>query len=128
MLKSAKAIRPVKPTSLFARAARQGTNYSTLVGWLLHGVFTGRTGKLIVATTLSLVHFGSQAVAIYAVYWYAKQMEQTGHVWVPYLNIDVNLKDQPEWLWAIVIFSTACFVISAALLFLSRQQILDIIE
>ena len=117
----------LKPAFL-SRAARQGRNYSALVGWLMYSVFKGRTTKLVSAIVLSLVHLGSQAAAIYAVYWYARQMEKTGLVTVPLLHLEVNLKDQPEWLWAIVIFSTVCFVISAAFLYLSRQQILNIVE
>lgn len=117
----------LKPAFL-SRAARQGRNYSALVGWLMYSVFKGRTTKLVSAIVLSLVHLGSQAAAIYAIYWYARQMEKTGLVTVPLLHLEVNLKDQPEWLWAIVIFSTACFVISAAFLYLSRQQILNIVE
>ena len=55
-------------------------------------------------------------------------MAATGHAHVPYLHIDLNLNDQPEWLWGIVIFSTICFVISAAFLYLARRQILNIAE
>ena len=91
-------------------------------------VFRGRTRKLATAIVLSLVHLGSQVAAIYAVYWYARQMEKTGIVTVPLLHFQLNLKDQPEWLWAIVIFSTACFVISAAFLYLSRQQLLNLVR
>ena len=40
----------------------------------------------------------------------------------------MNLKEQPEWLWAIVIFSTAFFILSATLLYMSRQQILNIVQ
>jgi len=87
-----------------------------------------RTWKLASAIALSLLHLGSQAAAIYAVYWYGRQMESTGIVSVPLLHIDINLKEQTEWLWAIVIFSTACFVISAALMFLSRQLILNLVQ
>ena len=47
---------------------------------------------------------------------------------MPYLHIEVNLNDRPEWLWGVVIFSTVCFVISAAFLYLARRQILNIVE
>ena len=40
----------------------------------------------------------------------------------------MNLKDHPKLLWAIVAISTACFVVSAVLLYLSRKQILDMVE
>ena len=72
---------------------------------------------------LSLLSLGSQAAAIYAIYWYGQQMEATGLASVPYLHIEVNLNDRPEWLWGVVIFSTICFVISAAFLYLARSQI-----
>ena len=55
-------------------------------------------------------------------------MEKTGLVTVPFLDIHVNLKDEPQWLWAIVAVSTLCFVVSAVFLYLSRKQILDIVE
>ena len=70
------------------RVGRQGRNYSTLVGWLLYSAFRGRTWKLAIAIALSLLHLGSQVAAIYAVYWYARQMEKTGIVTVPLLHID----------------------------------------
>ena len=54
--------------------------------------------------------------------------KRTASVTVPLLHIDMNLKEQPEWLWAIVIFSTACFILSATLLYLSRQQILNMVQ
>lgn len=128
MLKDARPARLAKPVSFFTRVARQGRNYSHLLGWLLYSAFKGRAAKLAIAVVLSLVHLASQAAAIYAVFWYGRQMEQTGLASVPFLNIHVNLKEQPEWLWVIVIFSTACFVVSAGFLYLSRQQILDIVE
>jgi ABC-type multidrug transport system fused ATPase/permease subunit len=118
----------IKWDSFLPRIWRQGRNYSTLVGWLLYRAFRGRTRTLAIATVLSLLHLCSQAAAIYVVYWYGKQMESTGLVTVPFLNVDVNLKDQPEWLWAIVVVSTGCFVISAVLLYLSRRQLIDVVE
>ena len=45
-----------------------------------------------------------------------------------FLDIEMNLKDHPKFLWAIVATSTACFVVSAVLLYLSRKQILDMVE
>ena len=128
MLKASEAIRPIQPISFLSRVSRQARNYSSLVGWLLYRSFKGRASKLTLAIVLSLVHLGAQAAAIYAVYWYGQQMEKTGLASVPFLNIEVNLKDQPEWLWAVVAFSTLCFVMSATFLYLSRRQILDIVE
>ena len=55
-------------------------------------------------------------------------MEKSGLASVPYLHIEVNLNDRPEWLWGVVIFSTVCFVISAAFLYLARSQIMNIAE
>ena len=55
-------------------------------------------------------------------------MENSGVGKIPLLDIEMNLKDHPKFLWAIVAISTACFVVSAVLLYLSRKQILDIVE
>ena len=115
-------------TRFLSRALTQGRNYSTLVAWLLYTVLKGRTKTLAIAIVLNLVHLATQAAAIFIIYWYAKQMEDSGTFSVPYLNLEVNLKSGLEWLWAVVIFSTACFVISASLLFLSRKLVLDIAE
>ena len=53
---------------------------------------------------------------------------QDGLVSVPLLHINLSLKDRPEWLWAVVIASTGCFIISASLLYVSRQLVLNIAE
>lgn len=111
------------------RIWRQGRNYSTIVAWLLYTGFKGRTSKLLVATVLSLLHLAAQGAAIYAIYWYGKQMERgSPAISVPYLDIQLKLGEQPEWLWAIVAFSTVCFIISAAFLYLSRSHTFDIVE
>ena len=114
--------------SFLARITRQGRNYSSLVIRLLISAFRGRTVQLVTALTLSFVHLGTQGAGIYAVYWYGKQMESAVPYTVPYLHYELNLKDQPEWLWAVVIFSTVCFIISAAFNYLSRRQILNVAE
>jgi ABC-type multidrug transport system fused ATPase/permease subunit len=113
---------------LLSGVLRQGRNYTALVAWILSGVFRGHASKLGAAIALSLVHLGSQAAAIYAVYWYGRQMERNGIANLPLLNIQLNLKEQPELLWAVLIFSTTCFLVSAAFLYLSRRQVLDIAE
>ena len=128
MQKDVSASGTIKAETFFPRIWRQGRNYSTIVGWLLYRAFTGRQWQLAIAVVLSLLHLSTQVAAIYVVYWYGKQMEQTGLVTVPFLDINVNLKDDPQWLWAIVAVSTACFVISAALLYFSRKVILDMVE
>jgi hypothetical protein len=84
--------------------------------------------KLAGAMVLTVVSLGAQGAAIYAVYWYGRGMEKTGIATVPGLNFEVNLKDQPEWLWVVVIFSTLAFVVSAAFLYLARRQLLNIGE
>jgi len=128
MQKDVSASETIRSDRFLPRIWRQGRNYSTIVSWLLYRSFKGRTSKLAIATALSLLHLGSQAAAIYIIYWYGKQMEQTGLVPVPFLEVDVNLKTEPQWLWAIVAASTVCFVVSAVLLYLSRKQILDMVE
>ena len=128
MQKDVSASETIKPDRFFPRIWRQGRNYSTIVGWLLCRAFTGRHWQLANAVALSLLHLSSQAAAIYVVYWYGKQMEQTGLVTVPFIDLQVNLKDDPQWLWAIVAVAIALFVISAVLLYLSRKVILDMVE
>ena len=128
MQKNVSASETIKEDSFLPRISRQGRNYSTLVGWLLYRAFNGNTWKLAVATALSLLHLSSQGAAIYVVYWYGRAMENSGVGKIPFLGIEMNLKDHPKFLWAIVAISTACFVVSAVLLYLSRKQILDIVE
>jgi ABC-type multidrug transport system fused ATPase/permease subunit len=128
VLKDARPARPVKPISFLSRVWRQGRNYFSLVWWLLYTAFKGRTFKLTVAVALSLLGLATQGAAIYAVYWYGRQMEKGGAFTVPLVHLDINLKEQPEWLWAIVIFSTAFFILSAALLYLSRRRVLNIVQ
>src|SRR4029078_11131536 len=128
MLTATEAVPPIRPIRLLSRVARQARNYSTLVGWLLYRAFKGRTSKLVLAVGLSLVHLGSQGAAIYAVYWYGQQMQKSGLVSLPFVHFQLNLKDQPEWLWAVVAFSMVCFVLSATFLYLSRRQLLDLVE
>lgn len=128
MLKDARPATPVKPISFLPRVWRQGRNYFSLVWWLLCTAFKGRTWKLAVAVGLSLLGLATQGAAIYAVYWYGRQMEKGGAFTVPFVHIDINLKEQPEWLWAIVVFSTSFFILSAALLYLSRRQVLNIVQ
>jgi hypothetical protein len=128
MLNATEAVRSIQPIRLLSRVSRQARNYSTLVGWLLYRAFKGRTSKLVLAISLSLVHLGSQGAAIYAVYWYGQQMQKSGLVSLPFVHFQLNLKDQPEWLWAVVAFSMVCFVLSATFLYLSRRQLLDLVE
>ena len=118
----------IKPLSFVTRAMRQGGNYSALVGWLLYTASKGSVSKLTIAAAFSFAHLASQAAAIYAIYWYGRQMERNGNAYVPLLKLTVNFKDQPEWLWAIVIFSTVTFVMSATFLYLAGRQLLDVVE
>lgn len=78
MQKDVSAGGTIKPDSFLPRILRQGRNYSTLIARLLYSAFHGRTMKLATAITLSLVHLGAQAAAIFAVYWYGRQI-LTGH-------------------------------------------------
>lgn len=128
MQKDVSASETIKPDRFLPRIWRQGRNYSTIVGWLLSRAFSGRHWQLAIAVALSLLHLSSQAAAIYVVYWYGRQMEQTGLVTVPFIDLHVNLKDDPQWLWAIVAAAIALFVISAVLLYMSRKVILDMVE
>jgi hypothetical protein len=128
MQKHISAGRLIEPVGLLSRMWKQGRNYSLLVGRLLHSTCEGRTSKLGIITALGLAHLGCQGAAIYAIYWYGRQMERGGTVTVPLLRVSVNFKEQPEWLWAILIFSVASFVASATFLYLARRQILALVE
>jgi hypothetical protein len=128
MQKNATADEVLGSAALPTRMFRQGRNYSTLVGWLLYTVFQGRGKTLLSAILLNLVHLAAQAAAIFVIYWYAKQMGGSGVAAIPFLQLQLNLKSELHWLWAVVILSTACFVISASLLFLSRKLVYDIAE
>jgi len=127
MQKVASAKDAIASDTFLSRVWRQGRNYSTFVAWFLYTNFQGRTTKLAVAVVLSLLNLGSQAAAIYGVFWYGQQMQKTGLASVPYLDIEVNLNDRLA-LWGVVIFSTVCFVISAAFAYLARRQILNVVE
>ena len=118
----------MKQIAFLPKVWRQGRNYFSLVGWLLYTAFKGRTWKLAIAVGLSLLGLAAQGAAIFVVYWYGRQMEKGGSYSVPLVHIDMNLKEQPEWLWAIVIFSTSFFILSAALLYMSRRQVLNIVQ
>src|SRR6478609_4659567 len=101
MQKNVSAGETIASDAFLTRIVRQGRNYATLVGWLLYRSFNGRTWKLVIATTLSLLHLSSQGAAIYVVYWYGRQMEKTGLITVPLIHIQLSLKDHPELLWAV---------------------------
>jgi ABC-type multidrug transport system fused ATPase/permease subunit len=117
-----------KPIPFLTRAARQGRNYSSVIIWLLYRACRGSAYKLTIAVALSLAHLACQGAAIFAIYWYGRRMEKAGDVTLPVLKIAVNFRDQPEWLWLVVIFSTVCFVMSAGFLYLSRRVIYDAVE
>jgi hypothetical protein len=117
-----------KPMSRFSRFLEQGRNYTTLVAWLVHTVFSGRMRLLSMSIVLNLVHLACQAAAIFIIYWYAKQMEGGGVASIPYLDLSLNLRDYPQLLWAVVLASCLCFVLSATLLFFSRKLVFDIVE
>ena len=107
--------------SFLSRVSRQGRNYSALVSWTLYTGFKGRTTKLAFAILLSFLSLACQAAAIGAIYWYGHQMEATGHASVPYLHIDVNLRERPEWLWGIVIVLDRMFRYQCGFSLLSAQ-------
>ena len=118
----------VRFISFLRRLTRQVTNYAAVVGWLLHVVFKVRAKKFAGAVVLAGLHLAGQGGAIFAIYWYARQMDKNGTLLPPLLGIDFPLRDEPTLLWAVVIFATACFVASAFSMFVSRQLILGIVE
>ena len=117
-----------KPISRFSRFLEQGRNYTTLVAWLVHTVFKGRTRLLAMSIVLNLVHLACQAAAIFIIYWYAKQMEGNGVASIPYLDLSLNLRDYPNCCGRSSLASCLCFVLSATLLFFSRKLVFDIVE
>jgi hypothetical protein len=127
MLKAVKQ-KKVKQTPGRWRVLEQGRNYTNLVIWLVQSVFRGQTKTLALSVVLNLVHLSAQAVAIYIIYWYAKQMEGSGAVDIPYIHYKVTLKGEELWLWAVVMASVACFVLSATLQFLSRKLVFDVAQ
>lgn len=127
MLKAVKATN-VKWGSRVARFFEQGRNYSTIVAWLVYAVFKGKTRTLGISIALNLLHLSSQAVAIYIIYWYAKQMEGKGIASIPNLEFSINLKTQPGLLLAVVLASVFFFIVSATLLYVSRRLVFDIAE
>jgi ABC-type multidrug transport system fused ATPase/permease subunit len=127
MLKEVQPIALAGPMSFLLRFMRQGRNYSSLVGWYLYSIFRDPR-RLIGAIVLSFLHLGSQGAAIGIIYWYGRNMQKDGPVTIPYLKISLNLKDQPELLWVIVIVSTTCFVLSASFLYLSRRALFDLLQ
>ncbi len=127
MLKEVKPTGLEAPASFISRFLRQGRNYSSLVGWYVYTIFRDPR-RLIAAIILSFLHLGSQAAAIGTIYWYGRNMQKDGPVTIPYLKMSVNLRDQPELLWVVVIVSTICFVLSASFLYLSRGALLNLLQ
>lgn len=127
MLKEVQPIALAGPMSFLSRFVRQGRNYSSLVGWYLYSIFRDPR-RLIGAIVLSFLHLGSQGAAIGTIYWYGRNMQKDAPVTIPYLKMSVNLRDQPELLWVVVIVSTICFVLSASFLYLSRRALLDLLQ
>ena len=128
ILEAAAAARMGRVISFLPRLTRQVANYAAVVGWLLHAVFKVRATKLAGVVVLAGLHLAGQAAAIFAIYWYARQMDKNGTLSLPLLGIDFASRDEPTLLWAVVIFAVVSFVASACSLFLSRQLILRIVE
>jgi hypothetical protein len=128
ILEATAAARMGRVISFLPRLTRQVVNYAAVVGWLLHVVFKVRAKKLVGAVVLAGLHLAGQAAAIFAIYWYARQMDKNGTLSLPLLGIDFALRDEPTLLWTVVIFAVVSFVASACSLFMSRQLILRIVE
>jgi hypothetical protein len=128
ILEATAAARMGRVISFLPRLTRQVANYAALVAWLLHAVFKARATKLSAAVVLAGLHLAGQAAGIFAIYWYARQMDKNGTLSLPLLGIDFALKDEPVLLWAVVIFAVVSFAASSCSLFLSRQLILRIVE
>ena len=128
MLKDVASSKSVKPTSFLSRAAVQGANYTTTVGWLLRRAFRGRARTLFLALGLSSLYLATQAGGIYCIYWYARLLETGGAAELPFLEQAIDARSDIRLLWAVVIVAAACFMASAAFHFLSRRVILNFVE
>lgn len=123
-----KVVDSIKPLAFFTRAATQGKNYTQLVLWLLRWAFAGRTKTLLASFGLSGLYLAFQAGGIFAIYWYARQLE-TGHtVRVPYFGYELVVRNEPQLLWAVVVLTSVCFIASASFQFLSRRLIFGVVE
>ena len=96
ILEAAAAVTMVRLISFLRRLTRQVTNYAAVVGWLLHVVFKVRAKKLVGAVVLAGLHLAGQAAAIFAIYWYARQMEKNGTLSLPLLGVDFASRGGPR--------------------------------
>ena len=128
MLKDVASSKSVKPTSFLSRAAVQGTNYTTAVGWLLQRAFRGRARALFLALGLSSLYLATQAGGIYCIYWYARLLETGGAADLLFFEQAIDARSDIRLLWAVVIVAAVCFMASAAFHFLSRRVILNLVE
>ena len=103
MLKDVASSKTVKPTSFLSRAAAQGRNYTTAVGWLLQRAFRGRVRTLFLALGLSSLYLATQAAGIYCIYWYARLLETGGAAELPFLEHSLDARSDIRLLWAVVI-------------------------
>ena len=128
LLKNTASLHTARFVVFLSRLAEQAVNYFSLITWLLHSACKGRASKVVSAIVLNVFHLSCQGAAIFAIYWWARKMETNGIVSVPLLSIHFAPKDEHAFLWAVVIFSAACFIASACFLFLSRLLVLNIVK
>lgn len=126
-LKDAALKSAIKPIAFVSRAVNQGTNYATIVAWLLHRAFKGRTNALVNVAIFSVLSLAGQAAGIAIIYWFAKRLESGGTVAVPALGFEFSARSEPALILAMVLFSVS--IIGGAIFqFLSRRSVFNLVE
>ena len=117
-----------RPLAFGRQFVRRGGNYAATIRWLLNRTFRGHTSKLGAVFVLSLFYLAGQAAAIFALYWYAQQMQTDAIVSLQSLGIEWRAREEPVLLWIIVTVSAVCFIASASFLFASRTLVMKLVE
>ena len=107
---------------------QQGSNYAGTIRWLLNRTFSGETPTVAAVFVLSLFYVASQAAAVYALYWYAQQMQTDGVLSIQPLGIEWRAREEPVLLWVAITASAVCFITSASCYFLSRSLVMALVE
>ena len=119
-----RSMNPITPVS---RAMSQAKNYATVVWWLLHRAFRGRSRTLIAVLACSALNILGQGAGIYSIYWYARKMASDGIVSSPALGLEFAARSEVGLLLTLAVFAV-CLVGGATFLFLSRRLILNLVK
>ena len=114
------------PRFSFVRiAARSGTNYTANIVWLMKKSLAGHTRTLTAIFGLGQLSLAVQASALLVLYWYAGAA-QSNEV-LSFGPLEVGARD-PILLWAVVVASGMCFLLSAGFTYMSRGAVLTLGE